>query len=123
MVTFAYRDRRDSDKVKKTTITAEKFISRFMLHTLPKGFMKIRYFGFLSPRDKKANLNLCRVLLGRPPELMEKTKKSINEIMLELTDTDISLCPSCKKGTLRITEVLLPVLKRFKLEPVFLDSS
>jgi hypothetical protein len=78
MVTFIYRDRRDSDKVKKNTITAEKFISRFLLHSLPKGFMKIRYFGFLSNRDKKANVNLCRVLLGHPPELMEKTKKSIN---------------------------------------------
>lgn len=122
-VTFTYRDRRDSDKVKKTTITAEKFISRFLLHVLPKGFMKIRYFGFLSNRDKKANVNLCKVLLGHPPELMEKTKKSINEIMMELTGTDISLCPSCKKGTMRITEVLLPVLKRFKPEPVFLDSS
>ena len=123
MVTFTYRDRRDSDKVKKTTITAEKFISRFLLHALPKGFMKIRYFGFLSNRDKKANVNLCRVLLGHPSELMEKTKKSINEIMLELTGMDISLCPSCKKGTMKITEVLLPVLKRFKPVPVFLDSS
>ena len=123
MVTFTYRDRRDNNTVKKTTITAGKFISRFLLHTLPKGFMKIRYFGFLSNRDKKANVNLCRVLLGHPPELMEKTKKSIKEIMLELTGTDISLCPSCKKGTMRITEVLLPLTKSFKPKPVFLDSS
>jgi hypothetical protein len=43
--------------------------------------------------------------------------------MLELAGKDISLCPSCKKGTMRITEVLLPAIKRFKPEPVFLDSS
>jgi len=52
-VTFTYRDRQDENRKKKLTIEASEFIRRFLLHVLPKGFMKIRYFGFLSHSVKR----------------------------------------------------------------------
>ncbi|WP_394699500.1 transposase [uncultured Desulfobacter sp.] len=44
-------------------LDAEEFIRRFLLHVLPKGFRKIRHFGFLSPRYKTTNINLIRQLM------------------------------------------------------------
>ena len=52
-VAFTYRDPKRSEAVKVMTLAADEFIRRFLLHVLPKGFMKIRYFGFLAHRNKK----------------------------------------------------------------------
>jgi len=52
-VTFQYRDRKDDDTLKPMTIQADEFIRRFLLHVIPNGFMRIRYFGFLSKPFKK----------------------------------------------------------------------
>ena len=46
------------------TITTEEFIRRFLLHVLPNRFTKIRHFGLLSNRSKKAIIKLCRILIG-----------------------------------------------------------
>ena len=54
-VTFKWKDYRDG-KQKVMTITAEEFIRRFLLHVLPTGFMKIRYYGILSNRNKSTKL-------------------------------------------------------------------
>ena len=59
-VTFTWKDRSDDDKTKLMTLEADEFIRRFLLHVLPKGFRKIRYFGFLSPRYKKENIRIIR---------------------------------------------------------------
>ena len=45
------------------TLKAEEFIRRFLLHVLPKGFVKIRHFGFLANRGRRDNVLLCRELL------------------------------------------------------------
>ena len=52
-VTFTYRDRQDNNEIKPMDLTADEFIRRFLLHILPRGFMKIRYFGFLAHTNKK----------------------------------------------------------------------
>ena len=52
-VTFTYRDREKNNETRKMTLDAHEFIRRFLLHILPMGFMKIRYFGFLSHKNKK----------------------------------------------------------------------
>src|SRR5437879_3811110 len=49
-VRFSWRDRRDGDAVKAMTVSAEEFIRRFLLHALPRSFMRIRSFGFLANR-------------------------------------------------------------------------
>ena len=96
-VAFTYRDRKCGDIQKTKTLDAEEFIRRFLLHVLPKGFMRIRHFGFLANRCKKQNIQQIRELKGVAETVTEKTKKTTQELMLELTGTDIAMCPCCKK--------------------------
>jgi len=79
-----------------------KDAQRFLQHVLPKGFMRIRHFGFLANRSKKKYLGICRELLGLSPELPEQEDKTTHELMLELTGMDINICPVCKKGRMKI---------------------
>jgi len=97
-VTFTYRDRQNDNQIKEMTLDADKFIGRFLLHVLPKGFFKIRYFGFLSHTNKKKQIPLIRKLIDPDATLPEKIKESFSEMMLRLTGIDISCCPKCKKG-------------------------
>ena len=77
---------------------ADEFIRRFLLHVLPKGFMKIRYFGFLSNMKKKECIQIIRKLLESKAELVEQVKETVQEIMQRVTGIDISCCPKCQKG-------------------------
>jgi hypothetical protein len=95
-VRFRYKDRKNN-QLKQTTISAVEFIRRFLLHTLPKGFFRIRHYGFLANRDHTANLNLIRRLLNRIHHL-PKANTSLEQMMLILTGIDITKCPCCKKG-------------------------
>jgi hypothetical protein len=97
-VTFTYRDRQKNNEIKKMTLDADKFIGRFLLHVLPKGFFKIRYFGFLAHTNKKKDIPLIRKLIDPDATLPEKIQETISEMMLRLTGIDISCCPKCKKG-------------------------
>jgi len=106
VVTFRYRDRNDDNKVKELPLPVEKFISRFLLHILPNGFMKIRYFGFLAHTNKRKSIPLLRQLIGSSAELPEKKEETVQEMMLRLTGVDISICPKCKKGKMIIIKEL-----------------
>jgi len=97
-VTFTYIDRQKDNEIKKMTLDADEFIRRFLLHVLPKGFFKIRYFGFLAHTNKKEQIPLIRKLIDPHATLPQKIKESISEMMLRLTGTDIGCCPKCKKG-------------------------
>ena len=99
-VTFSYKDRKDNDRAKLMTLEADEFIRRFLLHILPVGCMKIRHFGFLANTCKKRNLKYIHDQLGIPFEDSELQKQTVQEMMLELTGEDISLCPRCGKGHL-----------------------
>jgi predicted Zn-ribbon and HTH transcriptional regulator len=110
-VTFSYRDRSDDNKVKELTLPVDKFIRRFLLHILPNGFMKIRYFGFLAHTNKRKSIPLLRQLIGSSVELPEKIEETVQEMMLRLTGEDISTCPECKKGKMKIIKELpMPAL-------------
>ena len=100
-VTFSYRDRQHNNTLRIMSLPADEFIRRFLLHVLPRGFMKIRYFGFLAHINKKQAVALIRSLLGVTTKL-EKTKETIPDMMLRLTGKDITCCPRCKKGTMTI---------------------
>ncbi|MDA3791214.1 MAG: IS91 family transposase [Desulfobacula sp.] len=63
-ISFEYKDRTDNNTTKTMTISAHEFIRRFLLHVLPHNFMKIRYFGFLSHRNKKQAIKLIRKFIG-----------------------------------------------------------
>jgi hypothetical protein len=63
-VTFRWKDYRHGGKQRKMTLTATEFLRRFFLHVLPKGFVRIRHFGFLANRFRAAQLALCQQLLA-----------------------------------------------------------
>jgi hypothetical protein len=99
-VTFRFKDRK-ANQVKYETITAVEFIRRFLLHSLPQGFVRIRHYGFLANRNRKDNLAKIRRLLGLPL-LKAEENASIKEMMLQITGIDITLCPCCKKGKMQL---------------------
>jgi len=104
-VTFKYKNRK-TNQAMFCTITAIEFIRRFLLHAILIGFMRIRHFGFLSNRHKTENLKKIRSFLGQSAEPDKDATQSIEEIMLKLTGTDITLCPCCKKGKMRVVAEL-----------------
>jgi hypothetical protein len=67
-VTFRWKDYAHGNKQRKMTLTADEFLRRFLLHVLPKGFIRIRFFGFLAPRRRGALLPLCLRLLTDHPQ-------------------------------------------------------
>jgi hypothetical protein len=100
MVTFTYKNR-DTDKICKETIPAVEFIRRFLLHSLPKRFVRVRHYGYLSSRNKKKHLSQIRKIMGVSDAVTKRIEKSVQEVMIELTGVDIMLCPCCKKGKMR----------------------
>ena len=105
-VTFTYRDRQRDNETRIMTLAAHEFIRRFLLHILPYGFMKIRYFGFLAHPNKKQAVALIRKLIDPTMKVPEKIKETVLEMMLRLTGKDITCCPKCGKGTMTIIRKL-----------------
>ena len=106
-VRFRWRDYSDDNCNKVMTLPAGEFLRRFLLHVLPRGFMRIRHFGLLANRHRKAKLERCRELLHVPPPT-EKPAESVTEMVERLTGKDPTACPFCEQGTMRITEQLAP---------------
>ena len=100
MVTFSAKNRKKK-RTELITINAVKFIRRFLLHSLPKRFVRIRHYGFLANRNRKANLKLIRKLL-KLPTVPDKSQSSLEQMMLKLTGTDITTCPCCNQGKMKL---------------------
>jgi hypothetical protein len=66
-VTFLWKDYARGSKRRLMTLTAEEFLRRFLMHTLPRGFIRIRFFGYLASRRRAASLPLCKQLLEADP--------------------------------------------------------
>jgi predicted Zn-ribbon and HTH transcriptional regulator len=94
-VRFAYRNRRQGNRVQTMTLDADEFIRRFLLHVLPRGFMRLRHYGFLANRHKARTLRRCRDLLGQPAEPPPRRAKSVAQWMQEVTGIDLTQCPHC----------------------------
>jgi hypothetical protein len=70
-VSFRWRDSAHHNKKRVMSLHVEEFLRRFFLHVLPRGFVRIRHFGYLSNRRRKKSLQLCRTLLqvvASPPD-------------------------------------------------------
>jgi Putative transposase len=98
-VTFSYRDRKDQNRKKTMPTRCPRIHSPLLAPRDPKGFVRVRHFGFLANRSKSL-LSKCRQLLDLNPALPKLPKKSVHELMLQLTGIDITRCPLCQKGTL-----------------------
>lgn len=99
-VTFKWRDYADGNQEKIMHLKPDEFIRRFLSHVVPKGFMRIRSFGFLANACKHKKIEIIKKQLKvKPTEVLEK--KDVVALMLELTGKDITLCPSCGQGKLK----------------------
>lgn len=109
-VVFTWKDRAQNNATKEMTLDAVEFIRRFLLHVLPRGLKKIRYFGFLSPRYKNRNIELIRQLTDLDRKApVRPVGEPVEEMMHRLTGIDIKICPKCGKGCLTRLYELLPV--------------
>jgi hypothetical protein len=70
-VTFRWKDYAAKGKQRLMTLTAEEFLRRFLIHTLPRGFVRIRFFGFLANRRRSLLLPVCRRLLKETPRSLD----------------------------------------------------
>ena len=108
-VTFQYKQYRTEDrqKARQMTLSADEFIRRFLLHSLPPGFQRIRHYrrksgkriGLLASRRKLANLELCRKYLNAPPvepPPAPGTKAALQAQLLE----PVLRCPQCLVGVM-----------------------
>ena len=115
-VTFRYRDRRRQNLSRQLSLPAPDFVRRFLLHVLPRGFVRVRHFGLQA--------NVCRArLLARARQLLDcpaiaqpgsGRRESWQALFLWLTGRDPNRCPYCGRGTLRpvAPHSSLPTLNR-----------
>jgi hypothetical protein len=104
MVTFTFKNRK-KNRTDTLTLTAVEFIRRFLLHSLPKGFVRIRHYGFLANRYRSTNLAAIRRLMALP-EPSGATVTTVEELLRQLTGIDISVCPCCLKGKMHLFRVI-----------------
>jgi Putative transposase/Transposase zinc-binding domain len=115
-VTFKYKDYRveGPERYKTMTLSPHEFIRRFLLHVLPRGFMRIRHYGILANRHREPKLRRCRELLGVPTPLPPQPPLTVPDpdpqrAAPDERDTERPLppCPICG-APMRIVEILTP---------------
>jgi hypothetical protein len=115
-VTFRWRDSANRNAQKIMTVDAVEFIHRFLMHTLPPGFVKIRHFGFLANAVRQVSLALCRSLLPTalaiPKMLSDRQTRAVER-----------KCPACQAGTLCLIGWIPPGMPIDGPTPMSLDSS
>lgn len=91
------------------TLAADEFLRRFLLHVVPKRFVRIRYYGFMANRTRALAVERARRLIGhRSPPIVSRQQPP-----------DTTRCPQCHIGVLRSVGLVQP----FRTEPTFEDSS
>lgn len=122
-VSFQWKDYRQGGEVKVMTLSAEEFIRRFLLHVLPDGFQRIRYYGFLGNRYRQEKLDRCRHLLGMPGASQQPAVSSSEKDYLDryedLTGCSLRQCPQCQSGRMVRVLTLLPA----GTQPLTVNSS
>jgi Putative transposase/Transposase zinc-binding domain len=103
-VTFRYKDYAAGQVTKTMTVGVQEFTRRFLLHVLPRGLVRIRYYGFLANCCRAQKLKLCRRLLSAG-----KTELgSVGEVQQTGAESDPetarTTCPSCRRGKMIIVE-------------------
>lgn len=108
-VVFSFKDRADGDRRKTMTLPAEAFLRRFLLHVLPKGFVRIRHYGLLANSVRQDRIALCRQLLGVLADTAAPApREGWEELLLRLTGKDVTRCPRCGAGHLHTTREIEP---------------
>jgi hypothetical protein len=105
-VSFEYKDYRSGDRYKsrRMSVSPDEFIRRFLLHTLPPGFQRIRHYGLLARRNKKPMLGVCRALLAVAVSLLPSPAQ-IAQWVRE-TMSSVFRCPVCGIGQMVRIEIV-----------------
>ena len=119
-VRFSWKDYR-TGLFREMKLETDEFIRRFLLHVLPKGFFKVRYYGIFSSRYRKENIETAKQLLAQEAETKKEEALEDGNRVLEKQDTvwDEILnliknhrqpnCPACKKGRLHFAGIVREV--------------
>lgn len=94
-VTFRWKDYAHGGKKRKMTLAAEEFIRRFLLHVLPKGFTRIRHYGWMANRCRRQRAAECRALLAAEP------------LLATAAEPPARRCPFCG-GAVEVIEMIVP---------------
>ena len=94
-VTFSARGRKPGDPRRTITLDHTEFIRRYLMHVLPSGFQKIRYYGFLNNRGRNKNLKLIFALQGHQRFHSRYAGLSMAELLKAVWNVDICICPEC----------------------------
>jgi len=114
MVTFRWRDSAHKNKKRLMTLPVNEFLRRFLLHVLPPGFVRIRHFGLMAHRHRRASLPLCLQLLaqsGRVPAEASSEEKAVS------SPRPLWTCPQCGAPMVLI-ERLNPAQLRLRSPPI-----
>ena len=103
-VDVSYKDYQDGNRWKVMKLKGEELIRRYLLHVLPKGLMRIRHYGFLANRCRKAKLERIRQLLAQDQEAVVMDEKCAVP-----RPSHNWLCPKCQQGYLRVTQAFSPI--------------
>ena len=109
-VTFRFKDHKRGGQLHTRTLAAVEFLRRFMLHVLPKGLHKIRYFGYFANCHRRAKLTLCRTILGQSTEDLVTTAMATGEGTPEPDNKSARIepgdgCLVCRQGRMQLVEV------------------
>jgi Putative transposase/Transposase zinc-binding domain len=116
-VTFRWRDSAHNNEQKLMTLSLDEFLRRFLLHVLPKGFVRIRNFGFLANRQRATLLPLCFQLLGTVQQQQtEQEASTANE------SSPLWLCPKCG-GPMVVIEILTAAQIQLRSPPVLVTAA
>jgi hypothetical protein len=105
-VMFAWKDYKHGAVQRTMTLEAPEFIRRFLLHVLPRGFQRIRTYGFLGNRYRETKLAICRRLLNAPQADATASAEHYDyrQRYEKLTGASLCQCPSCGRGRMLCIE-------------------
>jgi putative transposase/transposase-like zinc-binding protein len=110
-VTFRWRDSAHSNEQKLMTLSLDEFLRRFLLHLLPKGFVRIRHFGFLASRRRAQLMPLCFAALDSAPAQAEPKTSTLQDLR------PLWLCPKCG-GPMVVIERLTATQTQLRSPPI-----
>src|SRR4029077_13670021 len=117
-VTFRWKDYAHGNKKRKMTVSAEEFLRRFLLHVLPRGFVRIRFFGFMANRSRATLLPRCQRLLLDSPR-----PHAPSAIAFSPPQPACFRCPKCATPMLLINKLSAWSMSQLTLARPALDSS
>ena len=126
-VVFKWKDYRDKNKTKLMSLPTREFLRRFLLHVIPRNFVRIRSYGLLSNRTKATMLERCRELLhdcstnALDAGTAEQQHKAAQEPPSSSDQSRLLLCPKCRRGHMIAVRIIEP--ESAANHPLILDSS